>query len=177
MLIISWRTMQLLKRDFCDSVRVCHFFLLSATEAGFPHTFPFHSCCFLTLDNPHKNRHARWSPHVRWHPALMQSQRSTLNNSAVNSACSRMEKRAQPGWMAASVSLVSPEQLRGQVLINGTEDASHLRWRGSSPTWSMNHAQQVCDITAADLHTNIHTTYTEVLHSWPWTCASTTNVV
>lgn len=114
---------------------------------------PVHSYYFLIPYNPSYGRNMRWSPYVQSHPALVQSQQSTLINELWSLHVRGWRRWAQPDWIAASVSLISPEELWGQVLFNGTEDASHLRWRGSSSTWSMNHSQQVWHHHAANLHT------------------------
>lgn len=58
-------------------------------------------------------------------------QPSTLINMLHILHVTRTEEWAQPDWIAASVSLIPPEELWDQVLINGTEDTSSLLWRSS----------------------------------------------
>lgn len=90
--------------------------------------FPFTLVHFtLTPDNTHNERNAQLS-HVQW---LIQSQRSTLINKLQILHIRAAEKWAQCDWIAASVSLIWPEELWVQVLINGTGNASPLIWRRS----------------------------------------------
>lgn len=150
------------------SVCVHHFNHLSATQGGLLAKCPFHSYSFLSYFRQYTIKEMHNSHHMCNGWSSIDDQPSTLINKLHILHVTRTEEWAQPDWIAASVSLIPPEELWDQVLINGTEDTSSLLWRSSI---------SVCMKHCFDTATQQNHIPNKILQNpthWPKNCSSTT---